>query len=57
MAGEDLAQDLSLGFHCGCLPMPAVQTGFHRGKGIDLNYELGKLVTPLGYVGSGAKLP
>lgn len=36
--------------------MPVVQTGFHRGKGIDLNYELGKLVTPLGNVDSGVEL-
>lgn len=56
MAGDDLAQDLSLGSHCGYLPMPAVQNGFHRGKGIDLNYELGKPVTPLGNVDSGAEL-
>lgn len=56
MAGDDLAQDLSLGSCHGCLPMPAVQTGFHRGKGIDLNYELGEPVTPLGNMGSGAEL-
>lgn len=43
MAGADLAQDLSLGSHHGCLSMSAVQTGFHRGKEIDLNYELGKI--------------
>lgn len=56
MAEDNLVQDLSLGSHRGYLPMPAVQTGFHRGKGIDLNYELGKPVTPLGNVGSGAEL-
>lgn len=53
MAGDDLAQDLSLGSHHG---YPVVQTGFHRGKGTDLNYELGEQVTPLGNVGSGAEL-
>lgn len=56
VAGADLAQDLSLGSHHGCLSMPAVQTGFHRGKEIDLNYELSKPVTPLGNMVSGAKL-
>lgn len=43
MAGADLDQDLSLGSHQGCISMPVAQTGFQRGKGIDLNYELGKL--------------
>lgn len=56
MAGDDLAQDLSLGSHRGYLPRPVVQTGFHRRKGIDLNYELGEPVTPLGNVDSGAEL-
>lgn len=36
--------------------MPLLQTGFHRVKGIDLYYDLGKLVTPSGNVGSGAAL-
>lgn len=50
IAGADLAQDLSLGSHHRYLSMTAVQSGFHRGK------ELSKPVTPLGNMGSGAKL-
>lgn len=44
------------GFCHGCLPTPLLQTCFHRVKGIDLNYDLGKFVTPLGNVGSEAEL-